>query len=594
MKQPTRPAAQGSGVDAIAWAAQGHPALQLVDEAQVASFARQTPLNAAVTLSVSMLLAVILWPVAPTQGLLVWIAAHQAVGWFGVWRHFASVRRQRSRVRVPGVHPPRDMARSRRRALVSGVTAGLAWGSTALFLPVIPPVQQMAVMIVIAAMAGGASTTLAAMPSAAIAYLLCALLPFTVYFATQQQIEYVGLAALSLVMTSAMVVASRIVYAMVRAELRSRERSLRLLEELRAAQHAWLDISRATEAFALFDADGKLRLWNDNLVRYLSLPEDALLTGMTHTQLIAMSAGSSVTRAQGELDYERSLLALADHPDRTLVVELANGRWLRSIARRTEEGSVVLVHVDISELKHAEAALQARETELREAQKLEAIGKLAGGVAHDFNNILTVIQGYAQLLQMPRTAPAQVEEAAAQISAAATRAATLTRQMLAFSRKQQLLPETLQLNSIVAASAQLLQKVLPSGVVLHTQLRCVDSRVNVDRLQLEQVLLNLSLNARDAMPAGGQLIFRTEDGPEETVRLAVIDDGAGMDAETIERAFEPFFTTKPVGQGSGLGLASVYGFVMQSAGTVVLHSAPGRGCTVDILLPRAHTASSST
>ena len=202
---------RGIGADGRVSSPRRDPAPQVVDDAQVASFARQTPLNAAVTLSVSVLLAVILWPVAPTLGLLAWVAAHQAVGWFAVWRHFASVRRQRSRVRLPGVQPPRDMARSRRRAVFSGVTAGLAWGSTALFLPVVPPVQQMAIMIVIAAMAGGASTTLAAMPSAAIAYVLCALLPFTAYFAMQQQVEYLGLAALSLVMTSAMVVASRIV-----------------------------------------------------------------------------------------------------------------------------------------------------------------------------------------------------------------------------------------------------------------------------------------------------------------------------------------------------------------------------------------------
>ena len=374
---------------------------------------------------------------------------------------------------------------------------------------------------------------------------------------------------------------------MVRAELRSRERSLQLLETLRNAQHAWLDISRTTEAFALFDAAGKLSVWNDNLVRYLSLPEDAVLKGMTHAQLIAMSAASHVLRTQGELDYEHSLLALADAPDSTLVVQLANARWLRSVARRTEDGSIVVVHVDLTQLKQAEAVLQQREIELREAQKLEAVGKLAGGVAHDFNNILTVIQGYAQLLQVPGSTSAQVFEAAARINAAVERAATLTRQMLAFSRKQQLLPETLQLNAIVQAQAPVLRRLLPANVTLATDVRSVDSRVSVDRQQLEQVLLNLAVNARDAMPTGGRLVVSTADGLGETVCLQVVDDGEGMDATTRDRAFEPFFTTKPVGQGSGLGLASVYGFVKQSGGVVTLTSAPGEGCSIDIALPRA-------
>jgi signal transduction histidine kinase len=554
--------------------------------AQVASFARQTPLNAAVTISVSLLLALILWPEAPTGWLLLWLAAHQGIGWYSVWRNLRSRRRLRARGLLgPGTRTPPDRARSRRVATVSSVFAGLAWGSSALFMPVLPEVQQLAIIVVLAAMAGGTSTTLAAMPGAATAFVVCTLMPVAAYFALQARVEYLGLAVLSVVMCVAMVVASRLVYAVLRAELDSREKRLRLLEELRAAQHAWLAISRTTEAFALFDPDGRLQLWNDNLVRYLSLPADLQLPGLTHAQLLAMSSP-----CVDMPEFDARLLRLADHPDDTVVAQLANGRWLRSAARRTEDGAVVVVHVDITELKHAEAALQEREAELRQAQKLEAIGKLAGGVAHDFNNILTVIIGYTQLLQDAGTDAAQSREALEQIDRAAARAAALTRQLLAFGRKQQLQPEEVALDDILRDLQPLLARLLPASVVLEMHLGASDSRVRVDRQQMEQVLLNLTVNARDALPNGGHLRYATADAADGRVHLRVADDGEGMDAQTRERAFEPFYTTKPAGQGSGLGLASVYGFVSQSGGEITLTSEPGAGCTFDIHLPRAPAA----
>jgi signal transduction histidine kinase len=544
--------------------------------AQVASFARQTPLNAAVTISVSLLLALILWPEAPTGWLLLWLAAHQGIGWYSVWRNLRSRRRLRARGLLgPGTRTPPDRARSRRVATVSSVFAGLAWGSSALFMPVLPEVQQLAIIVVLAAMAGGAAT----------AFVVCTLMPVAAYFALQARVEYLGLAVLSVVMCVAMVVASRLVYAVLRAELDSREKRLRLLEELRAAQHAWLAISRTTEAFALFDPDGRLQLWNDNLVRYLSLPADLQLPGLTHAQLLAMSSP-----CVDMPEFDARLLRLADHPDDTVVAQLANGRWLRSAARRTEDGAVVVVHVDITELKHAEAALQEREAELRQAQKLEAIGKLAGGVAHDFNNILTVIIGYTQLLQDAGTDAAQSREALEQIDRAAARAAALTRQLLAFGRKQQLQPEEVALDDILRDLQPLLARLLPASVVLEMHLGASDSRVRVDRQQMEQVLLNLTVNARDALPNGGHLRYATADAADGRVHLRVADDGEGMDAQTRERAFEPFYTTKPAGQGSGLGLASVYGFVSQSGGEITLTSEPGAGCTFDIHLPRAPAA----
>jgi PAS domain S-box-containing protein len=248
---------------------------------------------------------------------------------------------------------------------------------------------------------------------------------------------------------------------------------------------------------------------------------------------------------------------------------------------------------DITQRKSAEEALQeqvALKEQVRQAQKLESIGRLAGGVAHDFNNLLTVILGCAEALRgdAARGVPADhgvVDE----LRTAGDRARELTRQLLAFARKQVIAPVPLDLNGVVGASEKLLRRVLGEDVELAVRLDPGLHPIRGDAGQLEQVILNLAVNARAAMPRGGTLAIETRNGlrdGEERVCLTVRDSGTGMTPEVKAHLFEPFFTTKPAGEGTGLGLATVYGIVKQSDGHIDVHSEPGRGTTFELWFPR--------
>jgi len=243
---------------------------------------------------------------------------------------------------------------------------------------------------------------------------------------------------------------------------------------------------------------------------------------------------------------------------------------------------------------------QAKEEQLRQSQKIDAIGQLAGGVAHDFNNLLTVISGYAELSLRRLPAEDPVRRNLEEISKAGNRAAGLTRQLLAFSRRQMLQAKVLDLNSVVREMDKMLQRLIGEDVELVTILRSGVGQIKADPGQIEQVLLNLVVNARDALPKGGKITIETCNTvldetyarkhvsvqPGSYVVLIVSDNGVGMDAKTQERVFDPFFTTKEIGKGTGLGLSTVYGIVKQSEGSVWVYSEVGRGTTFKIYLPR--------
>jgi PAS domain S-box-containing protein len=238
---------------------------------------------------------------------------------------------------------------------------------------------------------------------------------------------------------------------------------------------------------------------------------------------------------------------------------------------------VVLVFRDVTEDRR-------REDELRQAQKMEAVGQLAAGIAHDFNNLLTVISGYCALLLDSFGSDSPWRGALAEMSRATDRAADLTRQLLAFGRKQLLQPKVLDLNQVVLDGLALLRRLIRENIELVTDLSPAPLLTKVDRGQLEQVIVNLVLNARDAMPDGGRLRLATG-LLAGRARLVVADTGCGMDPRTRARIWEPFFTTKEVGKGTGLGLASVYGIVKQSGGDIEVQSELGRGSTFTITLP---------
>jgi signal transduction histidine kinase len=245
---------------------------------------------------------------------------------------------------------------------------------------------------------------------------------------------------------------------------------------------------------------------------------------------------------------------------------------------------------------------QRLQEQLRQAQKMESIGRLAGGIAHDFNNLLTAISGYAELMLMDFDADAvPTRDSAEQIARAAGRAASLTGQLLAFSRKQVLRPQVIDLNEVVGGMATMLARMLGEDVVLSTAFDSELGPTLADPTQVEQVVLNLALNARDAMPNGGSLMLRTaplelRDGDESPhpdlqpgsyVTLAVRDNGIGMAPDLVEKVFEPFFTTKGIGEGTGLGLATVHGIVSQSGGVIWVESTPGEGTAFTVCLPLA-------
>ncbi|TAJ23400.1 MAG: response regulator, partial [Reyranella sp.] len=245
-----------------------------------------------------------------------------------------------------------------------------------------------------------------------------------------------------------------------------------------------------------------------------------------------------------------------------------------------------------------------RETELRQAQKMEAVGQLTGGVAHDFNNILMVIQANVEALEEEPALPRDLRGKVDGIGRAAGRAAELTRQLLAFSRKQTLSPRLTDLNALVAETSRLLARTLGARIEIGLELAADAWPVEIDRGQLDAALVNLALNARDAMPSGGKLTVATRnvtlseaearslsDGSDlqagRYVVLAVTDTGIGMAPEIRDKVFEPFFTTKEFGRGTGLGLSMVYGFIRQSRGHVAIRSAPGEGTTFSLYLPRS-------
>jgi PAS domain S-box-containing protein len=324
------------------------------------------------------------------------------------------------------------------------------------------------------------------------------------------------------------------------------------------------------------------------------------LTGYAREEIV----GQSCRILQGKDTSAETVATIrkAEAAERPCLVEILNYRkdgtpfWnALSIAPIFDEGKLthfVGVQTDIS-------AFKQMEQQLRQAQKMEAIGHLAGGVAHDFNNLLTVINGCCELLRTNGSLPEGAAPLVEEIHRAGERAATLTRQLLAFGRKTVLQTRVLPLDQLVTDFEKLLGRLIGEDIQLATEFRADPGLVRVDPGQMEQVLMNLVVNARDAMPRGGTLTIATRDmfldedyarrheevRPGRYVVLSVADTGLGMDRRTLTRLFEPFFTTKPVGKGTGLGLAMVYGILKASGGHVSVESEPGRGTTFQLFFP---------
>jgi len=347
-------------------------------------------------------------------------------------------------------------------------------------------------------------------------------------------------------------------------------------------------------------ADPILVLSKDGALRYLS-PANERALGYAASELVGTD-GVLLVHPDDRARVKKVFKGLFDHPDQIGQAQYRlrhrDGSWrtFSSVARNLiADRSISGIVVNSRDIT-AQAAL---EEQLRHSQKMEAVGMLAGGVAHDFNNMLTAITSFAEFISTELPKGSKIEADLAQIRIAADRAVGLTRQLLAFSRKQVMQPRVLEVNLLVGGLDKMLRRLIGEDVELRTALSEGLPTVRADPSQLEQVLVNLVVNARDAMPRGGQLVIETEcvtlddaaAGPDQEVKpgryllIQVRDTGVGMDAATQARIFEPFFTTKTQGRGTGLGLSTVYGVVKQNGGHIRVESAPGQGTTFRVFLP---------
>jgi two-component system cell cycle sensor histidine kinase/response regulator CckA len=371
---------------------------------------------------------------------------------------------------------------------------------------------------------------------------------------------------------------------------RAEEALQRVNEMLQALIHA------SPVPIVAVDAEGVVFLWN---------PAAEQVFGWTAEEAVGEFNPLIPAGAPDELRALR---------ERVLAGESFTGVELR---RQRKDGKLVDVSFSAAPVRNADGKImwimevlediterKRLEGHLRQSQKMEAVGKLAGGVAHDFNNLLTAIMGYSELVLTHLREGDRVRKHVLEIKKAGESAASLTRQLLAFSRRQVLVPQILDLNSVVSNMQKMLRRMISEDVELEAVLAGDLGCVRADLGQVEQVIMNLAVNARDAMPEGGKLTIQTANveldesyarshidvAPGRYVRLTVTDTGCGMDAETLSHIFEPFYTTKEEGKGTGLGLATVYGIVKQSAGHIAVSSEPGRGTIFRIFLPRIEAA----
>ena len=358
-------------------------------------------------------------------------------------------------------------------------------------------------------------------------------------------------------------------------------------ERLRESEQRFRAMTEsAVDAVVTADARGDIVSWNRGAQAIFGFTADEVLG----TPLVLLFPDRYVGRDPASTPHGLT------KDEREIPIEVSVATW------ETRQGAFRTAIIrDVSERKELEE-------QVRQAQKMESVGRLAGGVAHDFNNLLMVIGGYVQLLSLQLGREHAAQEKLGMIQQAAGHAAELTRQLLAFSRKQVLEPKILDLNVVVAEVAPMMRRLIGEHIELVHAPTPGLGRVEADPGQITQIILNLAVNARDAMPSGGKLTLQTanveldethahrhgDTRPGPYAMLAVTDTGTGMDEETRSHIFEPFFTTKEAGRGTGLGLATVYGIVKQSNGTIHVDSEPGRGTTFMIYLPRVDATPDTT
>jgi nitrogen fixation negative regulator NifL len=367
-------------------------------------------------------------------------------------------------------------------------------------------------------------------------------------------------------------------------------------EELRqAVERTQFYMNRMPLAFIAFDREFRVAEWNHAAEEIFGWTSAEATGQHAYKIIVPPEAQPQVDRVWEDTVHAGNMASHSVNENctkdgRRLTCEWRNTPW------RDANGEIcgcLSIVTDISAKLRAEKERQNLEAQLRQSQKMEAVGQLSGGIAHDFNNILTVIQGNAALLQGLDLQPSEIRDCSNQIARAGERAAGLTRQLLMFARKQQMQPVHLDLNESVVQMTKMLQRILGEDISLRSEYAPALPLVQADVGMIEQIILNLAVNARDAMPGGGRLSIRTKVENFQTanspikpcVCLSVTDTGTGIAPEILPRIFEPFFTTKEVGKGTGLGLATVYGIVQQHHGEITVQSELGKGTTFNVYFP---------
>lgn len=354
-------------------------------------------------------------------------------------------------------------------------------------------------------------------------------------------------------------------------------------------------IENISEGFALYDSEDRLVLFNDNYRFFKSSDIDTVRIGASFSDIVrsATAAGYYPVAHGREAAWIDERTAYHNNPSGVFEVELKDGRWLQIVERRTPSGGTVTVNTDVTSKRHRDEALQ-------QASRLQSLGQLTSGIAHDFGTALMILEANLALIEQQVGQRPDTEVYFQSSRSIVGVARSLIEQLLGFAGQKPLRMTITDANPLVKRVTEMLRHILPSSITIETRLSADVCSILADPHQLEGTLINLALNARDAMPKGGVLVFGTENvmrGPEWAQRrsdmrsgsyviLTVADTGIGMSADILVRALDPFFTTKGPGKGCGLGLSTSYGFVRQSGGDLELISAPGAGTTVVLSLPR--------
>lgn len=572
-----------------------------VPREQLANLSQQTRTNAAVTLSLAAIILVFVQSQHPIPWLYAWALLQATLVFLTLYRF--------QRPSAPLIDTPNSEAhlskRGLRSAVLYAVVSGVLWGSLTLFLPYLPAHLQVLLMLAIGGMAAGAAITLSAVIQVSLSFILSACVPLIIYhLIVATPISYV-FALIFGIFAAAMIGTSFIVFRTVTSLRHSEEKYSYLLNAIPDPLTLHKDnrpIFMNQAAIQTFGYD-----WETTqlmTVKDFIIPEDHPIVDRRREQMLAGQTPPTeelrCRKADGtELTIEvHGFLTTFENEQAQLVI-------YRDVTERKKKDDQMEEYRQQleSRYKNQSIELKSSEAQLRQAQRMEAVGQLAGGIAHDFNNILTAILGYSELIleEMDRNDPwrNQVQ----QINNSGERASLLTSQLLAFSRKQILQPKVISITSIFLNIQDMLHRVIGEHIDLNFHSITAESSVFADPGQMEQVIMNLVINAQDAISHGGSIDVTVSSAklPDhaaspydlaagEYVMLTVADNGEGMDEETQNHIFEPFYTTKSQGKGTGLGLSTVFGIVKQSNGGVLVKSQPDEGTEFKVCFPLVSSA----